>query len=151
MLISQPSSPQTPEDTKPELPSKQVQSHCRPPLSSTTVFLATPKSTKTSNKGSPTKSRVKSTPSVKSQVIGSASSSPQKAGGYKPSDVDVVLAIFEKLLDNCPPELTTAVAERFGVDKRLLRLVSQSHLFGWTSLMQVPFFSHGTTLSARRG
>lgn len=79
-------------------------------------------STKSEGKGSrspkksssPRKSQAK--PTAKETIVG-------QPGKYKPSDVEVVVALFERVIAKGDNEDAAAIAEQFGVDKRLLRMV----------------------------
>lgn len=42
---------------------------------------------------------------------------------YKTSDVEVVMALFERVIAKGSAEDADAVAEQFGIDKRLLKMV----------------------------
>jgi hypothetical protein len=56
--------------------------------------------------------------------------------------VDVVVALFERVVSKGTPEDVGAIAEQFGVDKRLLRLVSPRMRLGlsWWACATDPFF-----------
>jgi hypothetical protein len=64
---------------------------------------------------SPRKSQAK--PTAKETIVG-------QPGKYKNSDVEVVVALFERMIAKGDHEDVAAIAEQFGLDKRLLRMVS---------------------------
>jgi len=82
----------------------------------------TPRKPRRAPSASPTKAPTSTSTSIKQSIIGHP---PAPNTSHKPSDADVVVALFERVISKGTPEDVAVIAEQFGVDKRLLRLVSR--------------------------